>query len=115
MPSQNNFHVPHLCGGILFNLLLETRKTRGKIRDRAHGGTDGLSDLDVYIGLVNVVAGNDWKDVDGTTKINVYLTIKGAWTAQVHMFLLLMRFLGKPSIRNTIKKALPSLKGWQGS
>ena len=27
MPSQNNFHVPHLCGGILFNLLLETRKT----------------------------------------------------------------------------------------
>lgn len=68
MPSQNNFHVPHLCGGILFNLLLETRKTRGKIRDRAHGGTDGLSDLDVYIGLVNVVAGNDWKDVDGTTK-----------------------------------------------
>ena len=36
MPSQNNFHVPHLCGGILFNLLLETRKTRGKIRDRAH-------------------------------------------------------------------------------
>lgn len=53
--APNN--VPHLCGGILFDLLLEARKPRRKARKKFDGGTDGLSDPDVYDGLVYLVTG----------------------------------------------------------
>lgn len=70
MPSQN---VPHLCGGILFDLLLETRKERAKIRDRANGGTDSLSDTDVYVGLANIVTGENLSSSNGET-LNKYVS-----------------------------------------
>lgn len=49
--------IPHLCGGILFDLLLETRKPRRKARNKLSGGTDGLTAADVYSGLIEVVTG----------------------------------------------------------
>lgn len=51
--------VPHLCGGILFCLLLETRKPRRKARNKLNGGTDGLTAPDVFAGLIHVVTGED--------------------------------------------------------
>lgn len=50
------YGVPHLCGGILFNLILEARKLRKKKRDRMNG-TDKLSNVDVYSGFVYIVTG----------------------------------------------------------
>lgn len=49
--------IPHLCGGILFGLLLEARKPRRKARNKLSGGTDGLTAADVYSGLIEVVTG----------------------------------------------------------
>ena len=51
--------IPHLCGGILFDLLLEARRTRRKARDKYSGGSDGLSVVDVYTGLIKVVTGEE--------------------------------------------------------
>ncbi len=56
MPTEK---IPHLCGGILFGLLLEARRTRRKARDKFDGGTDHLSAVDVYAGLIEVVTGDD--------------------------------------------------------
>lgn len=56
MPTEK---VPHLCGGILFGLLLEARQTRRKARNKFDGGTDHLSAVDVYAGLIKVVTGDD--------------------------------------------------------
>ncbi len=49
--------VPHLCGGILYCLLLEARKPRRKARNKLKGGTDGLTAPDVFAGLIHVVTG----------------------------------------------------------
>ena len=49
--------IPHLCGGTLFDLFLETRKPRRKARNKRSGGTDGLTAADVYSGLIEVVTG----------------------------------------------------------
>lgn len=51
--------VPHLCGGILYCLLLEARKPRTKARDKLHGGTDGLTAPNVFAGLIHVVTGEN--------------------------------------------------------
>lgn len=51
--------IPHLCGGILFGLLLEARRARRKARNKLKGGTDHLSAVDVYAGLIQVVTGDD--------------------------------------------------------
>lgn len=62
---MDGYKVPHLCGGILFDLLLEARKQRKRIRDRQMTGTDNLSDVDVYKGLAYVVTGEDMADYSG--------------------------------------------------
>lgn len=112
MPSQN---VPHLCGGILFDLLLETRKERAKIRDRANGGTDSLSDTDVYVGLANIVTGENLSSSNGET-LNKYVSnYKNAKTVKDYMCPLQMKNSSPLSIPDTRKKALPSSKGQQGS
>lgn len=49
--------IPHLCGGTFFDLLLEARRPRRKARDKYSGGTDGLTTVDVYNGLIFVVTG----------------------------------------------------------
>ena len=51
--------VPHLCGGILYCLLLEARKPRRKARNKLKGGTDGLTAPDVFAGLIHVVTGEN--------------------------------------------------------
>lgn len=59
--------VPYLCGGILFSLILQARKTRTKARDKLKGGSDGLKDTDVMMGLVEVVTGDCFDSAQGTT------------------------------------------------
>ena len=49
--------VPHLCGGIFFALVLQAIKPRRKTRDRLKGGTDKLSNKDVFAGLTKVLTG----------------------------------------------------------
>lgn len=56
MPTHE---VPHLCGGILFGLLLEARKARRKAKNKLKSGTDCLTAVDVYAGLIRVVTGED--------------------------------------------------------
>ena len=56
MPAEK---IPHLCGGILFGLLLEARRTRRKARNKFDGGTDHLSAVDIYAGLIKAVTGDD--------------------------------------------------------
>lgn len=62
---MSEYCVPHLCGGILFNLFLEARKLRSKKRDRMKNGTDNLSNVDVYKGFVFVITGECMKDYGG--------------------------------------------------
>lgn len=50
--ANNDF--PRLCGGTFFTLLLQTIKQRSKARDRYNGGSDGLSDTEILIGLIRV-------------------------------------------------------------
>ena len=59
--------VPYLCGGTLFSLLLQARKTRTKARDKFNGGSDGLKETDVMMGLVEVVTGNSFDSSQGKT------------------------------------------------
>ena len=59
--------VPHLCGGILFDLLLEARKPRQKARNKLNGGSDGLTIPGVYVGLIEIVTGDDMSTSAGKT------------------------------------------------
>lgn len=59
--------VPYLCGEILFSLILQARKTRTKARDKFNGGSDGLKDTDVMMGLVKVVTGDSFESAQGGT------------------------------------------------
>lgn len=59
--------VPYLCGGILFSLILQARKTRTKARDKLQGGSDGLKDTDIMMGLVEVVTGDKFISSQGNT------------------------------------------------
>lgn len=60
-------NIPYLCGGILFDLLLETRKPRCKARNKLDGGSDGLTAPGVYAGLIHIVTGEDISIYAGTT------------------------------------------------
>jgi len=53
------YSVPHLCGGILFGLILEARKSRSKARNKLEGGSDHLTAQDVFCGLIYTVTGDD--------------------------------------------------------
>ena len=59
--------VPYLCGGILFSLILQARKTRIKARDKFNSGSDGLKDTDVMMELVKVVTGDSFESAQGGT------------------------------------------------
>lgn len=59
--------VPHLCGGILFDLLLEAKKPRRKSRDKLKGGSDGLTIPGLYAGLIEIVTGEDLSGSAGDT------------------------------------------------
>ncbi|WP_028257508.1 hypothetical protein [Veillonella montpellierensis] len=60
-------NTPYLCGGILFSLILQARKPRTKARNKLKGGSDGLKDTDVMMGLVEVVTGNCFDNAQGST------------------------------------------------
>lgn len=59
--------IPHLCGGILFGLLFEAKKPRRKSKNKLKGGSDGLTILGVYAGLIEIVTGEDLSAYTGTT------------------------------------------------
>lgn len=46
---------PRLCGGTFFTLLLQARKQRTKAREHRKGERDGLSDIDMLVGLIKVL------------------------------------------------------------
>lgn len=58
---------PYLCMAILFDLLLETRKPRKRVRDRngVGGYKDNLSDPDVFCGLSRIVTGEKMEESKG--------------------------------------------------
>lgn len=60
-------NVPYLCGGTLFSLILQARRQRTKARDKYKGGSDGLKDKEVMIGLVYVVTGSNTTVFQGST------------------------------------------------
>lgn len=64
MPSKN---VPHLCGGIFFDLLLEAKKDRRKARNKFQGGSDGLTAPNLYIALASIVTGENVETYQGET------------------------------------------------
>lgn len=63
MPLPN---VPHLCGGIFFDLLLEARRFRTSQRDTFNSKADGLSEPDIYCGLAKILTGEDLSKANGT-------------------------------------------------
>lgn len=52
-------NVPYLCGGILFDLLLQARKHRQNAREKYDSGSDGLSDPEVMMQFVSIVTGEE--------------------------------------------------------
>lgn len=58
--------IPYLCGGILFNLLLEVGKNRRKARDSIKYGSDGLSNTAVLRKLIYVVTGEEARAAGST-------------------------------------------------
>ena len=46
-------------------MILQARKTRTKTRDKLKGGSDGLKDTDVMMGLVEVVTGDCFDSAQG--------------------------------------------------
>lgn len=58
--------VPYLCGGILFNLLLEAGKNRRKARGSVSYGADGLSNTAVLRKLIYVVTGEEARAAGST-------------------------------------------------
>ena len=58
--------TPHLCGGTFFALVLQARKTRKKARDKQKGGTDSLSDKNVFAGLTEILTGEEFSAAGDT-------------------------------------------------
>ena len=46
---------PRLCGGTFFTLVLQALRQRTKAREHYTGDSDGLSDPEVLVGLINVI------------------------------------------------------------
>lgn len=63
MPLSN---IPHLCGGIFFDLLLEARRFRTSQRDTFNSKADGLSEPDIYCGLAKILTGENLSKSRGT-------------------------------------------------
>ena len=46
--------MPKLCGGVLFNLLVNSKRSRHKANDSFMGESDGLSNVNCLKGLIRV-------------------------------------------------------------
>ena len=55
---MTNKRIPYLCGGTLFFLLVQAKKTRAKAREREKGVSDGLNDPCMMEGLIFAITGN---------------------------------------------------------
>lgn len=53
--------IPHLCGGILFGLLLQARKQRSNSRKSYSNDADGLADTNLLGDLIKVITGDNTK------------------------------------------------------
>ena len=58
---------PYLCMAILFDLLLETRKPRKRVRERdgVNGYKDNLSDMDLFCGFSKMITGETMEESKG--------------------------------------------------
>lgn len=56
---MDNKKIPYLCGGTLFFLLVQARKTRAKAREREKGVSDGLKDPAMMEGLLQAITGSN--------------------------------------------------------
>ena len=63
--------VPYLCGGTFFCLLLQSRKERSKARNSFNNETDGLSDVEIMKGLIQIVTSSDFDPYDPSFKKSV--------------------------------------------
>lgn len=55
---MTNKKIPYLCGGTLFFLLVQAKKSRTKAREREKGISDGLQDPAMMKGLIQAITGN---------------------------------------------------------
>lgn len=52
---MTNNDIPRLCGGTFFTLVLQALKPRMKAREHYKGDSDGLSDPEVFVGLLKII------------------------------------------------------------
>lgn len=55
---MENMTTPRLCGGTFFTLLLQAKKQRTSARQKALGKKDGLSNKDLFLGLIRIINPN---------------------------------------------------------
>lgn len=67
---MTNKDFPRLCGGTFFTLVLQALKPRMKAREHYKGDSDsdGLSDPDVFMGLIRVINPDYQEPQKGTLK-----------------------------------------------
>lgn len=56
---MSNEHYPYLCGGILLNLLIETKKTPVNSREKLNCKKSSVSDSNILKGLIKLVTGEE--------------------------------------------------------
>ena len=67
--SEN--HVPYLCGGTFFYLLINARWTKSTPRERRGGIKDGLRDCDLMNALLSVINGYDNENPGSSLKKDI--------------------------------------------
>lgn len=74
---MSNSDYPRLCGGIFFTLVLQDIQQRMSAREHYKGESDGLTDPDVLIGLIEVI-NPDYQRPNKSirTKVNDYKSCK---------------------------------------
>lgn len=74
---MSNNDYPRLCGGIFFTLVLQDIQQRMSAREHYKGESDGLTDPDVLIGLIEVI-NPDYQRPNKSirTKVNDYKSCK---------------------------------------
>lgn len=74
---MSNSNYPRLCGGIFFTLVLQDIQQRMSAREHYKGESDGLTDPDVLIGLIEVI-NPDYQRPNKSirTKVNDYKSCK---------------------------------------
>lgn len=74
---MSNSDYPRLCGGIFFTLVLQDIQQRASAREHYKGESDGLTDPDILIGLIEII-NPDYKRPSKSirTKVNDYKSCK---------------------------------------